>query len=155
MEIHKSMKEENNFAHVLKYLRNQGMIRNQKELAERLNTTETTITRNKKGYVKHPDEKTIESFDNAFGDIINIAYLRGDSDVMLVADLQPKSEFDTNVNTCKKRGCPADCANLIHATLAAKDDAIMALKHEIVTKDALISHLQKQVLELQALCAMK
>ena len=95
------MKEENNFTRVLEYLRDHDMIRNQKDLAMRLHTTETTITRNKKGNVKHPDEETLHHFNLAFGNIINMDYLRGESDVMLVADLQQEKQVNTNVNPCK------------------------------------------------------
>lgn len=151
------MKEKNNFTHVLKYLRDHDMIRNQKDLAKRLNTTETTITRNKRGNVKHLDEETLHRFSLAFGDVINIAYLRGESNIMLVADLQQGKKTEMDVNPCKKR-CQENCHSLIRATLAAKDDAIMVLKDEIsvkddviAAKDALISSLQEQILELQTL----
>lgn len=150
------MKEENNFTHVLKYLRDHDMIRNQKDLAKRLNTSETTITRNKRGYVKHLDEETLHRFNMVFGNVINIAYLRGESNIMLVADLQ-QEKTETDANPCKKR-CQENCHSLIRATLAAKDDAIMVLKDEIsvkddviAAKDALISSLQEQILELQTL----
>lgn len=155
------MKEENNFTHVLEYLLDHDMIRNQKDLAKRLNTTETTITRNKKGNVKHLDEETLHRFNMVFGDIINIGFLRGESDVMLIADLQQKNEIYTDVNPCKK-GCPADCSSLIRETIAAKNEAITALKHEIAAKDEiiaanniLINSLQQQVLKLQGLCDTK
>ena len=151
------MKEKNNFTRVLEYLRDHNMIRNQKELAKRLNTTETTITRNKKGNVRHPDSETLHRFNVIFGDIINIDYLIGESDVMLVADLPTSKKVNTSVNPCKQ-GCPANCASLIQSTIEAKDDEIMALKHEITAKDdiiaakdSLIYSLQKQVQELHAL----
>lgn len=143
------MKEKNNFARVLEYLRDHNMIRNQKELAKRLNTTETTITRNKQGNVRHPDSETLHRFNVIFGDIINIDYLIGESDVMLVADLPANKKITTSVNPCKQ-GCPSNCASLIQVTIEAKDEAIMALKQEIAAKDEIIDYLKKQVLKLQA-----
>lgn len=156
------MKEKNNFTHVLEYLLANGMIHNQKDLAKRLNTTETTVTRNKKGNVKHPDEDTIRRFNAVFGDIINIAYLRGESDIMLVADLPQRKEINTAVNSRKEQSYSTDYSSLINAALAAKDDAIMALKHELIakdetiaTKDALILSLQQQLQELRAISAIQ
>ena len=91
-------KEKNNFARVIDYLRDNGLIKNQKEMAERIGVTVTTITRNKHGNVGHTDEETLRRFYKHFGDIINIAYLRGDSDIMLVKDLQSEESGSLSMN---------------------------------------------------------
>lgn len=134
------MEQKNNFARVLEWLKDNGKIKTQKELAKRMKTTQATITRNKQGNVQQADDDTIRKFAAVFGDIINIAYLRGESDVMLVADLHPHEKINTGVNSVEP-----DYSSLINATIAAKDETIMSLKHEIMAKDETIAVLRAQL----------
>lgn len=142
-------KEKNNFARVVDWLRENGKIKDHKDMAARMGVTTTTISRNKHGSVNRPGEETLRKFNEQFGDIINIAYLRCESDVMLVADLP-------QVNRRVDSGSPAVNANgidaLTAALIAAKDETIDALKRElavkdgvIAAKDALIASLQQHV----------
>lgn len=130
-------KKQTNFARVLDWLRSHGKIKSQKDLADCIGVTETTITRNKMGNVSHPDVDTLCKFNDKFGDIINIAYLRGESEVMLVADL-----CDNTV--------PPNDASLMTSVIAAKNETIAAMKRELAAKDELISALQQQLITLRS-----
>lgn len=146
-------KEKNNFARAVEWLRDHGKIKNQKDLAMRIGVTETTITRNKRGNVRCPDDETLRKFNKAFGSIINIAYLRDESNVMLVEDLKERREIYTGVNFSPTP--PLD--TLAAALIAAKEETIAALKSQlsekdslIAAKDTLISALQQQVNDLRS-----
>lgn len=145
-------KEKNNFARAVDWLRENGKIKDQKDMAKRMDVTTTTISRNKHGSVKRPDEDTLRKFNEQFGDIINIAYLRCESDVMLVADLP-------QVNRRVNSGSPAVNANgidaLTAALIAAKDETIDALKRELAAKDGVIAAKDSQVADRDRLVAAK
>lgn len=162
-------KEKNNFTRAVEWLKTHGVVKDQKDMAERMGTTENTISRNKHGGVQRPDDDTLRKFNEQFGDIINIDYLRGESKVMLMKDL-----------VARQSAKPADkTASLLAAkdeTIAAKDETIAALKGKlssmdetiatlngriadkekiIATKDKLISNLQQQNAELHMQAAME
>lgn len=145
--------EKNNFARVVDWLRVNGFIHNQKDLANRIGSTETTISRNKHGNVGRTDEETLAKFNAVFGDTINIAYLRGESEVMLVADLHQQERINTCVNlqskpvshTCETNQGVSCTDKFVNATLAAKDETIAALKHELDAKDETIAALRDQI----------
>ena len=88
-----------NFARALDYLRANGFVHNQKDLADRIGSTPTTVSRNKHGAVGRSDEETIAKFNAVFGDIINVAYLRGESVKMLVSDLTEQEKLNMGVKT--------------------------------------------------------
>ena len=158
-------KEKNNFTRAVEWLKTHGVVKDQKDMAERMNTTENTISRNKHGGVQRPDDDTLRKFNEQFGSIINIDYLRGESKVMLVKDLAARQSANQNK--------PADKTASL---LAAKDEAIAALKGKlssmdetiatlngriadkekiINTQDKLISKLQQQNAELHMQAAME
>lgn len=157
-------KVKNNFARAVDWLRFNGKIKNQKELAERIGTTEATISRVKNGNVKHADQETIYKFNAVFGDVINIDYLRGESDVMLIDDLHKKEINNNTVNshisnysTRNQEVSSQDISSMMTAFIAAKDDLIRAkddiiatLRAQLSDKDALIQSLRQQVLDLRA-----
>lgn len=150
-------KGKTNFARAIDYLRSNGFVRNQKELADRIGSTPTTVSRNKHGLVSRPDEETIVRFNAVFGHIINIAYLRGESDIMLVSGLSPQDNINTGVNSetapavLSGRNDTPDTSSLINAALAAKDETIMSLRRELKAKDATISILHDQLIDRTSL----
>ncbi len=155
-------KNKSNFARVIDWLREHGMIENQKNLAERIGVTENTITRNKKMQVRRPDEETLYRFNKVFGDVVNIAYLRGESDVMLVADLHKQDKIDINGKLCNcnndrnyQETTPEEISSMMNAIIIAKDEIIAILRSQLADKDALIESkeryiniLQQQILDL-------
>lgn len=130
-------KEKNNFTRAVEWLKHHGVVKDQKDMAERMGTTENTISRNKHGGVKRPDDDTLRKFNEQFGSIINIDYLRGESKVMLVKDL------------AARQAKPADkTASLLAAkdeTIAAKDEAIAALKGKLSSMDETIATLNGRI----------
>jgi transcriptional regulator with XRE-family HTH domain len=131
-------KEKNNFRRAVEWLKTNGVVKDQKDMAERMGTTENTISRNKHGGVKRPDDDTLRKFNEQFGSIINIDYLRGESKVMLVKDL-----------AARQSAKPADkTASLLAAkdeTIAAKDEAIAALKGKLSSMDETIATLNGRI----------
>lgn len=126
-------KEKNNFTRAVEWLKTNGVVKDQKDMAERMGTTENTISRNKHGGVQRPDDDTLRKFNEQFGDIINIDYLRGESKVMLVKDL------------AKPRSAKKDeSADKMASLLAAKDEIIAGLKREISGKDETIASLKRE-----------
>ena len=131
-------KEKNNFARAVEWLKTNGVVKDQKDMAERLGVTENTISRNKHGSVQRPDDDTLRKFNEQFGHIINIDYLRGESKIMLVKDL-----------AARQSAKPADkTASLLAAkneTIAAKDEAIAALKGKLSSMDETIATLNGRI----------
>lgn len=126
-------KEKNNFTRAVEWLKTHGVVKDQKDMAERMGTTENTISRNKHGGVQRPDDDTLRKFNEQFGSIINIDYLRGESKVMLVKDLAARQSA--------KQSKPADKTVSL---LAAKDEIIAGLKREISGKDETIALLKRE-----------
>ncbi|MBQ9637132.1 MAG: hypothetical protein IJV36_04445 [Prevotella sp.] len=149
-------KSKNNFTRVIDWLRLNGKIKNQKEMAERMGITETTIARNKHGGVKRTDEETLRKFNAIFGDVINIAYLRGESDIMLVADLNKQNEININEDLCNcnndrnNQGTTSqDIISMMNAVITAKDEIIATLRNQLADKDAIIESKERYINILQ------
>ena len=105
------------------------------------------------GFVDRTDEETIYKFNAVFGHIINVAYLRGESDVMLVSDLSPEEKIKMGVNSTTdfpKKNNDSETSSLVNAAIAAKDETIAALKREIDTKNDIIALLREQLNDLKA-----
>lgn len=134
-------KEKNNFRRAVEWLKTNGVVKDQKDMAERMGTSQNTISRNKHGGVKRPDDDTLRKFNEQFGSIINIDYLRGESKVMLVKDLAARQSA--------KQSKPADkTASLLAAkdeTIAAKDEAIAALKGKLSSMNETIATLNGRI----------
>jgi len=144
-------KEKNNFTRAVEWLKTHGVVKDQKDMAERMGTTENTISRNKHGSVKRPDDDTLRKFSEQFGGIINIDYLRGESKVMLVKDLAARRSV--------KQSDPADkTASLLAAkdeVIAAKNEAIAALKSKLSSKDETIAALNGRISDKNDVIATK
>ena len=146
-------KEENRFARAINWLKDHGEAKSQKEMAEKMGTTETTISRIKKSKVCNPDDQTLRMFNSAYGHIINIDYLRGTSDTMLVKDL---AQDDTKINTDLRDSSQIDQSSMVNAiiashdvAIASKDETISSLERELATKTDYANSLQGQVNRLQ------
>ena len=121
----------NNFAAALDYLKRQSKEKlYQKDLAEMLGVTENTIS-NIINYHTVVSEDIITRLQTISGRVFNLQWLRGQSDVMLAADLNPATTISTP------------------ALLAAKDETIAALRAQLADKDALIQTFQQQIADLQ------
>ena len=154
--------------------RREGKKLSQKEIADRMGVTEDTISRIMRLH-NQVTEDIITRLQTASGCIFNLQWLRGESDVMLAADVdnRPAPAAD-NLH----ESTHIDQGSLMNATIAAKDEAIESLKRELAraeesakrelaakdetitalrgqlaTKDALIESLQQQVSDLRAALA--
>lgn len=142
-------KEKNNFTRAVEWLITNGVVKNQKDMAERMGTTENTISRNKHGGVKRPDDDTLRKFNEQFGSIINIDYLRGESKVMLMKDLAARQSAKPADKTASLLAAKDEVIAGLKRELAVKDDVITAKDGIIATKDKLISTLQQQIDDLR------
>lgn len=125
-------KEKNRFARAVDWLLDNGEAESQEEIAEKIGTTPTTISRNKCIEAKKPSVKTLSSFSRAYGHIINIDYLRGESDIMLVKDL---ISDDKKINTDLHKSSQIDQSSMVNAIIAATDTTVLSLKRELVNKE--------------------
>ena len=86
------------FACAVDYLYKEGKITGQIELAEKTGITETTISRILNNKVRKPSEDSLRRLNNAFGNIFNPRWLRGEEDEMFnskattekIKDIDPK-----------------------------------------------------------------
>lgn len=163
------------FRKMFDYLVANKLIPNQTELARAAGLNEVSVSRILNGQVKKTKQETLWKVNVAFGNVFNPDWLRGESDVMLLADLAPVSA-DVPANNDMADGDPSGqsptpstfdpmTANL----LAAKDETIAALKREldgkdkiiaakddvIASKEALIDTLQQQLSALRAQLAIE
>ena len=154
--------------------RREGKKLSQKEIAERMGVTEDTVSRIMRLH-NQVTEDIITRLQTASGCIFNLQWLRGESDVMLAADVDNRP---TPVADNLHESTHIDQGSLMNATiaaqqtsieslkrelakteesakreLAAKDETIESLKREAATKDELIESLQQQVADLRAALA--
>ena len=126
--------------------RREGKKLSQKEIADRMGVTEDTISRIMRLH-NQVTEDIITRLQTASGCIFNLQWLRGESDVMLAADVDNKpAPAADNLH----ESTHIDQSSLMNATIAAKDEAIESLKRELAAKDTLIETLKEQVSDLRA-----
>ena len=154
--------------------RREGKKLSQKEIADRMGVTEDTVSRIMRLH-NQVTEDIITRLQTASGCIFNLQWLRGESDVMLAADVDNKP---TPVADNLHESTHIDQGSLMNATiaaqqtsieslkrelakteesakreLAAKEETISALRGQLATKDTLIESLQQQVSDLRAALA--
>jgi len=126
------MKEKNSiFRQIFDWLYQHGMAIDQADIAAKTGISATTISRIMNHGVSRPDEKTIRKLNAAFGNIFNPDFLRGHSDKMLINELSPDSS-SINSNQQQLTANIPDFGSMTNALIAAKDDAIEALKRELL-----------------------
>jgi transcriptional regulator with XRE-family HTH domain len=154
------MKEKNSiFRQIFDWLYQHGMAIDQADIAAKTGISATTISRIMNHGVSRPDEKTIRKLNAAFGNIFNPDFLRGHSDKMLIDELSPDSS-SINSNQQQLTANIPDFGSMTNALIAAKDDAIEALKREllkteesskreIAAKDDAIEALKRELLKTE------
>ena len=125
-----------NFAKALDWLFDNGKVADQKELSKVTGINPATISRILNGKVKEPSEETLRKLNTTFGGVFNMDYFRGKSEEMLA-----KSEVEETPAT----HAMSDQSSMINAMLAAKDEAICALKSELARADRQIADMQRQL----------
>ena len=138
------------FAAAFDELRRTQGIKTQKALALRMGVSEDTITR----ILKHNGKVTediITKLQTSSGCIFNLQWLRGESDVMLAADVKTESEM---TNSLPQQS--SDIAAVIAVVTEAKNQTIRSMERQISTleqqvsdKQAIISHMEQQMSEMR------
>jgi transcriptional regulator with XRE-family HTH domain len=129
------------FVHVLDWLIQNNKVDGQKDLALKTGISQNTVSRIVTGKVE-PSDDTLRKLNANFGNIFNMQYLRGESPIMLVADIMPEQKTQQNAIS-------NDHFDLVKAALEAKDETIASLREQIETKDELIAALRQQIQTLQ------
>ena len=129
------------FVHVLDWLIQNNKVDGQKDLALKTGISQNTVSRIVTGKVE-PSDDTLRKLNATFGNIFNMQYLRGESPIMLVADIMPEQKTQQNAIS-------NDHFDLVKAALEAKDETIAALREQIKTKDELVAALRQQIQTLQ------
>ena len=131
-------------------------MKNPTAVARKAGINAANVTKIKTGKNKSVQYETMVKLNNAFGNVFNPEWMRGESDVMLMADVAP-------LCSDKQNSVPDSNSVAITALLAAKDEIIASLKRElaakddviaakdniIATKDKLIDTLQQQINSLR------
>lgn len=165
----------NNFAAAFDYLRRNLGITTQGKLAKAMGVNKDTIT-NILNYYTPVTEDKISKLMAAFEGVFNLQYLRGESDTMLAGDVTkggtpPLTPPLLGAGNTEGPELPASLrggvpqagwsdSDAINALLAAKDDTIMFLRHqlqkleeradrELANKDAHIADLEKNLEDLR------
>lgn len=84
------------FKEAFDYLKENGIINNQKDLAEKLRVTQETITRVMKCQGNNPSDKFLEKFAAIFKDIFNESYIINGVGTLLVIK-EPKLENQVSI----------------------------------------------------------
>lgn len=141
------------FRKMFDYLVSNKLISNQTELARAAGLNEVSVSRILNGQVKSTKQETLWKVNVAFDNIFNPEWMRGESDMMLLADLTPVSTEQSHPQTTDPTTTLIAAKDEIIASLkrelAAKDDVIAAKDGIISTKDKLIDTLQLQIDELR------
>jgi len=126
---------------------------NQTGVARKIGMNPVSMSKIHNGKTKSVKQETLRAVNVAFGNVFNPEWLRGESDVMLLADVNKQLSASDSPAT---DGMAAVIINSLKRELAGKDETIAALKREIdakddvvATKDKVISTQDKLISELQ------
>lgn len=122
------------FAAAYDHLKRTQGVRTQEQLAEKMGVSPETVSRIIKARTD-VTEDAITKLQTASGCIFNLQWLRGESDVMLAADIKKNDGHATEATSPSS----PDMSSMINSIIAAKDDAIASLKREVASKDETIA----------------
>lgn len=130
-------------------------------VARKAGINAANVTKIKTGKNKSVQYETMVKLNNAFGNVFNPEWMRGKSDVMLVADLAPVSAGQPSpapqaaASTVDLLAAKDETIASLKRELAAKDETITAKDCIISTKDKLIDTLQQQIDDLRMQAAIE
>jgi len=131
-------------------------MKNPTAVARKAGINAANVTKIKTGKNKSVQYETMVKLNNAFGNVFNPEWMRGESDVMLMADVAPlcsdkQNSFPNNasVTITALLAAKDETIAALRSQLAAKDDVIAAKDGIISTKDKLIDTLQQQIDDLR------
>ena len=131
-------------------MKKHGLVKTQKELAEKIGIGETPVSHLMQG-TSLPSTETLLKMNEVFGGIFNLDYFGGDSDVMLVEDLK------------EEKGQPGfggksyldEIVTMLREKVSDKEDKIASLERELATKDELVESMKQQVSDLRTMLGLK
>lgn len=122
-------------------------------VARKAGINAANVTKIKTGKNKSVQYETMVKLNNAFDNVFNPEWMRGESDVMLMADLAPVGTDHPTPQTTDPTtiliAAKDETIAALKRELSAKDDVITAKDSIIATKDKLISTLQQQIDDLR------
>ena len=138
------------FANVLDWLVQEGKVHDQKDLAIKIGVSQNAISRIMTDKVE-PKDDTLRKLNQAFGNIFNMQYLRGESTTMLIEDemyyrMHPEDHPLRKLakNQYEER---IDQSSLINAALASRDQTIDQLELRIADKNKYVEQLELRIAE--------
>lgn len=148
------MSTQERFKQMLDWLYANRDVKNQADIALTAGINATTVSRILKERVKSVKLETLRAVNAAYGNVFNPEWIRGDSDIMLAADVKPTENPAPSPTATMPSGFPdsataPDMSSLINAALAAKDETIAALRDQIADKERYILSLQQQLRDLR------
>lgn len=143
------------FFDAVDYLFREKLVKNQRDFAQKIGITDGSYTRIKTGKRNVSDE-TLRRMNEAFDNIFDMRYFRGQSDHFLLEPPQKPSE--PAQDRVKNDPQPIDHSSLINAMLAAKDETIAELRariadknSQLADKEAIITAQQSQLADKESL----
>lgn len=144
------MRLKNNiFAAAVDEMKRRGIIKYQKDLAQKMDVSEDTITRILKDRTE-VTEDMITKLQTASGCLFNLQWLRGESNIMLAEDVQKQ----TIANPPAQESAPIDM-DFFHQALKINADIIADLRRSVeyfqqlvLDKDELIQEHNEQIVAL-------
>lgn len=144
------MRLKNNiFAAAVDEMKRRGIIKYQKDLAQKMDVSEDTITRILKDRTE-VTEDVITKLQTASGCLFNLQWLRGESNIMLAEDIQKQ----TIANPPAQESAPIDM-DFFHQALKNNADIIADLRRNVeyfqqlvLDKDSLIQEHNEQIVAL-------
>lgn len=148
IEIYKKM---------LAYLLDNNMADDYACIARRTGINEAQISRVRNGKVKRVKEDTMRKINASYGNIFNPEWMRGESDIMLMADLdRQNAEDDTDMHQSATMYVPDKQTMLdFNSFIAAKDEAYDAMRGKLESKDETIAELRGRLADKDALIQEK
>lgn len=115
------------------YLRSKNVVKTDKELATKIGVTAAALSRIRKDLTTISDD-TLYKMNDAFGDIFNMAYFRGESIYMLVEDVVNAKQKAVSPSTDEPT---ANILELYAQMIRGLDDLRQQLKQELAEVQAM------------------
>lgn len=115
---------------------------NQTGVARKIGMNPVSMSKIHNGKTKSVKQETLRAVNAAFGNVFNPEWLRGESDVMLLADVNKQLSASASPAT---DGLAAVIIDSQKRELAGKDETIAALKRELAAKDDVVATKDKVI----------
>jgi hypothetical protein len=147
------MDRKERFGKAYNYLKFQGIIKKQEDVAKTMGATRANVSLALNGNPAVLTDNFLMRFAKAYSGMFSCDWLlTGDGEMLITNELKPEP-----VN--ESAGSSIDSSSMLNALLAAKDETISAMQDQIAAKEeiiqaknALIDSLQKQLAVLQSEC---